>query len=139
VLQKELLHAGFGIAVMILTVVQVIMGLVRPDGDAGRKRMAFNWMHLLTGSASYILAAVTMLLGSSFSYMSEKMKSDGTGLLIALISVHVFSADSFKDAGGSIISQLNSTPLLPQLSDTFNMIYLMNMVYIMIYYIHIQY
>ncbi|KAF6020451.1 FRRS1 [Bugula neritina] len=106
--QKELLHAGFGIAVMILTVVQVIMGLVRPDGDAGRKRMAFNWMHLLTGSASYILAAVTMLLGSSFSYMSEKMKSDGTGLLIALISVHVFTAfvfeirkrcaDSFKDA-----------------------------------------
>jgi len=59
VLQKELLHAGFGIAVMILTVVQVIMGLARPDGDAGRKRMAFNWMHLLTGSASYILAAVT--------------------------------------------------------------------------------
>ena len=90
--QKQVLHAGFGIAVMVLTVLQVIAGMCRPGPDTGKKRVAFNWVHRLAGSLSYILAAATMFIGSRMEYMTERMKTTGTGLLAGLVVVQMVTA-----------------------------------------------
>ena len=88
---EQVLHAGFGIAVMGLTVLQVIAGMVRPGPDSD-KRLLFNRMHRLSGLVTYILAAITMFIGSRISYMTDRMLVTGTGLLAGLVVVQVFYA-----------------------------------------------
>lgn len=91
-LQHQILHAGFGIAVMILTVGQILAGLLRPNPDGGNKRTIFNWVHRIFGAVTYVMAAITIFLGSRISYMSEVMKTTGTGLLAGMVVVHVLTA-----------------------------------------------
>ena len=86
-----MLHAGFGIAVMCLTVLQVIAGMVRPGPDSD-KRLLFNRIHRFLGIVTYILAAITMFIGSRISYMTDRMLVTGTGLLAGLVVVQVFYA-----------------------------------------------
>ena len=86
-----MLHAGFGIAVMCLTVLQVIAGMVRPGPDSD-KRLLFNRIHRFLGIVTYILAAITMFIGSRMEYMTERMKTTGTGLLAGLVVVQMVTA-----------------------------------------------
>ena len=88
---EQVLHAGFGIAVTGLTVMQVIAGMVRPGPDSD-KRLVFNRMHRFLGVVTYILAAITMFIGSRTSYMTDRMLATGTGLLAGLVVVQVFYA-----------------------------------------------
>jgi len=76
---------------MILTVVQVVMGLARPDGDAGTKRIVFNLMHRLTAIVVYVLAAATMMIGANIHYMSETMKTAGKGIVGGLFGFQIFA------------------------------------------------
>lgn len=77
---------------MVLTVLQVIAGMCRPDPDSGKKRIIFNWIHRISGALSYILAAATMFIGSNIGYMTETMKTTGTGLLAGLVSLQIVTA-----------------------------------------------
>lgn len=90
--QSQSLHAGFGIAVMVLTILQVIAGMLRPGPDDVKKRALFNWIHRVSGVLTYILAAATMFIGTRIPYMTERMKTTGTGLLAGLVVVQIVTA-----------------------------------------------
>jgi len=89
---SQSLHAGFGIAVMVLTILQVIAGMLRPGPDDVKKRALFNWIHRVSGVLTYILAAATMFIGTRIPYMTERMKTTGTGLLAGLVVVQIVTA-----------------------------------------------
>ena len=70
---------------MALTIIQILMGMCRPDGNAGKKRQAFNWAHRICGLLTYFLAVATMLIGTNISYMNDVLKTTGSGLLATLL------------------------------------------------------
>ena len=63
------------------------MGMCRPDGNAGKKRQAFNWAHRICGLLTYFLAVATMLIGTNIHYMRDILKTAGSGILAGLIAL----------------------------------------------------
>ncbi|XP_059182905.1 putative ferric-chelate reductase 1 [Centropristis striata] len=57
-------HPYIGCTVMALSVIQVIMGFVRPALESPR-RIVFRWMHLSTGTVCQILAVACVFLGTA--------------------------------------------------------------------------
>ncbi|KAK1885269.1 putative ferric-chelate reductase 1 [Dissostichus eleginoides] len=57
-------HPYIGCTVMVLSLIQLIMGALRPAPDSPR-RIIFNWMHLVTGTAGQVLAVACVFLGVS--------------------------------------------------------------------------
>lgn len=100
---------------MILTVLQVLAGLLRPGPDAGTKRVMFNWVHRIFGVITYVMAAVTVFLGSRIEYMSAVMRTTGTGLLDGLVALHVVTTTTMEILS-CCCSKTGTTPKV-----TFNM------------------
>ncbi|KAK5877934.1 hypothetical protein CesoFtcFv8_025393 [Champsocephalus esox] len=57
-------HPYIGCTVMVLSLIQLVMGALRPAPDSPR-RAIFNWMHLVTGTAGQVLAVACVFLGVS--------------------------------------------------------------------------
>ncbi|KAF1372753.1 hypothetical protein PFLUV_G00251860 [Perca fluviatilis] len=55
-------HPYIGCTVMALSVIQLIVGFLRPAPESPRRRI-FNWVHLVTGTAGQILAVGCVFLG----------------------------------------------------------------------------
>lgn len=91
-LQREVLHAAFGITVVALLVIQIIAGMARPDGDAGRKRLIFNWFHRLCGILTYVLALTALFTGTNIDYLSDELMDNGTIIVILLLVLPVAMA-----------------------------------------------
>ncbi|XP_013420216.1 ferric-chelate reductase 1 [Lingula anatina] len=74
------LHAGFGLAVMGIVLLQMIMAFCRPDPDASRRRV-FNWAHRIFGKLSHVVAVVALFLGVNLSLLPEKFRFNQTVVL----------------------------------------------------------
>ncbi|KAI4806978.1 hypothetical protein KUCAC02_017765 [Chaenocephalus aceratus] len=64
-------HPYIGCTVMVLSLIQLVMGALRPAPDSPVlclcicRRVIFNWMHLVTGTAGQVLAVACVFLGVS--------------------------------------------------------------------------
>lgn len=62
------LHAILGIIATILATINVIGGIFRPDRDSSM-RVAFNWMHRISGIVSATLSVICMITGLSWLHV----------------------------------------------------------------------
>lgn len=77
-------HGYVGIALMSVTLLQVVAGILRPDPESNL-RSVFNWGHWFMGKSAHILSAVSIFLAFNINIISEKQRTFG----IAIASVWV--------------------------------------------------
>ncbi|KAM4722630.1 putative ferric-chelate reductase 1 [Rhinophrynus dorsalis] len=81
-------HPHLGVAVMTLTVLQLVMAIFRPPPQAHRRPL-FNWTHWTSGTAARIIAVAAMFLGMDLQALDLPDPWD-TYTMIGFVLWHVF-------------------------------------------------
>lgn len=81
-------HAGFGVAVAALTVLQSATALCRPQPTSSRRR-AFAWFHRIVGGLTWVCAATCVVLGVNVAYVPPRLALWGTAVSALWIALQV--------------------------------------------------
>ncbi|KAK3094761.1 hypothetical protein FSP39_005869 [Pinctada imbricata] len=82
------LHAWFGMAVMVTTTGQVFAGLIRP-GPKSKIRPIFNWGHWFFGKTLQLLSVITCFLAFNSKFIPEPQKLFGTIVISAWLGLQI--------------------------------------------------
>ncbi|KAK2165547.1 hypothetical protein NP493_1360g00019 [Ridgeia piscesae] len=83
--ESATLHAVFGLVVAALSLIQIVGFYMRPAATS--QRVIYNWVHRCTGVLSYVLAAVTVVLGVNSSMFMPALRQRLTLVVAVWIAV----------------------------------------------------
>ncbi|KAI0235334.1 Ferric-chelate reductase 1 [Lamellibrachia satsuma] len=83
--ESATLHAVFGLVVAALSLIQIGGSYMRPAETS--RRLIFNWVHRCTGILTYILAAVTVVLGVNSSMFMPALRQRLTLVVAVWLAV----------------------------------------------------